>query len=79
LALIVTKPFHAESVVVGLWHEDRPEYLSGTVRHNVSLGCGFWQLAIELHERLVPADHAELAVLSSVIARLQPAEMAGSR
>jgi len=78
LALIVTKPFQAERVVVGFWHEERPEYLLGEVRQNVFLGCGFWQLAVELLERLIPADHPELAVLTSVIARLQPEE-AGRR
>jgi len=72
LALVVHQPFWAEGVVIGLWHESAAEFVRGEIRQNVPLGGGFWQLGVELMERLSTATHPDLAALVPLAANLDP-------
>ncbi len=72
LALVLPQPFWAEGVVIGLWNESEPEFVRGEIRQNVPLGGGFWQLGIELLERLPLATGPQLAPLVPLAARLDP-------
>jgi hypothetical protein len=63
VALVLPQPFRAEQVVLGFWLELMPEFILGKVRQNASLGGGFWQLGVELTERLPLADHKVLESL----------------
>lgn len=72
LALVLPHPFRAESVVIGFWHADAPYFVLGSVRQNVPLGGGFWQVGLELHQMLTMADHPDLMPLASLAGRLDP-------
>ena len=72
LALVLHQPFRAESVVVGFWGEGEAEFVLGEVRQNVPLGGGFWQVGLELTERICAADYPALEALVPQAARLVP-------
>ena len=72
LALVLHQPFRADQVVVGFWGDGEPDFLLGKVRQNVPLGGGFWQLGLELTERLCPADCPALQPLVPQAAKLEP-------
>ena len=72
LALVLHQPFRAESVVVGFWEEGEAEFVLGEVRQNVPLGGGYWQVGLELTERICAADYPALEALVPQAARLVP-------
>jgi hypothetical protein len=72
LALVLPQPFRAAEVVIGLWVEADPLFLLGQVRQNVPLGGGFWQLGLELAERLSIQSCHELEALLPLAVRLKP-------
>jgi hypothetical protein len=72
LALVLHQPFWAEGVVIGFWHNGEPEFVRGEIRQNAPLGGGFWQLGIELTERVIPAEMHELERLIPLTNRLDP-------
>jgi len=72
LAMVMPQPFWAEGVVIGLWNEVNPEFVRGEIRQNVPLGGGFWQLGVELVERLSLTTHPQLAPLVPLAMKLDP-------
>jgi len=72
LALVLHQPFRAESVVIGFWAEGEAEFVLGEVRQNAPLGGGYWQVGLELTERIAVADYPALAALVPQAARLVP-------
>jgi hypothetical protein len=72
LAVVLPQPFRAEEVVIGLLIEDQPFYVRAWVRHNVPLGGGFWQLGLELAQRVTPGDYPALMLIDPITARLRP-------
>ena len=72
VCLLLPQPFRAEQVVVGFWQEDQAEYVLGEVRQNAPFGGGFWQLGIELIERISPAECPALRDLAPLAADLVP-------
>lgn len=72
LALVLHQPFWAEGVVIGFWHSGEPEFVRGEIRQNVPLGGGFWQLGIELTQRVILAEMPELERLVPLTSRLDP-------
>lgn len=71
VALVLPQPFRTDQVVIGFWLDDRPEFLVGRVRQNVPLGGGYWQLGVELTERLEPHPSAATEPLVPLTARLK--------
>ncbi len=71
VAIVLPQPFRADEVVIGFWLENRPEFLLGRVRQNAPLGGGYWQLGIELTERLDPSPNPATESLLPLIARLR--------
>jgi len=72
LALVLHQPFWAEGVLIGFRHDGESEFIRGEIRQNVPLGGGFWQLGIELSERLSAADIPRADRLVELTARLDP-------
>lgn len=72
LALVLHGPFWAEGVLIGFWHDGEPEFVRGEIRQNVPLGGSFWQLGIELVERLAVAELHHAEELVHLTARLDP-------
>ncbi len=72
LALVLHQPFWAEGVVIGFWHNGEPEFVRGEIRQNAPLGGGFWQLGIELTERVTRAEMRELDRLAPLTSHLDP-------
>ena len=72
LALVLHQPFWAEGVLIGFWHDGEPEFVRGEIRQNAPLGGGFWQLGIELTERVTSAELPEIEDLLGLVARLDP-------
>ncbi len=71
LALVLQSPYRIEQALIGLVipSPDDPDsccklhFVLGTVRQNVPLGGGYWQLGIELDELLQMDDHPSLEQL----------------
>jgi len=74
LALVLHQPFWAEGVIIGFWQNGEPEFVRGEIRQNVPLGGGFWQLGIELTQRVAMADMPELERLVPMTSRLDPCQ-----
>lgn len=72
LALVLHQPLRAEQVVVGIWSNAHPYFVSGKVRQMLALGGGFWQIGVETEELLCPKHSPELARLLPWAARLDP-------
>lgn len=72
LALVLHQPFWAEGVLIGFWHDGESEFVRGEIRQNAPLGGGFWQLGIELNERLSAAEIPSADWLMALTARLDP-------
>jgi hypothetical protein len=72
LALVLHQPFWAEGVIIGFWHNGEPEFVRGEVRQNAPLGGGFWQLGIELTERVTRGELDDLERLVPLTSRLDP-------
>ena len=72
LALVLHQPFWAEGVLIGFWHDGEPEFVRGEIRQNAPLGGGFWQLGIELMERVTRAEMPGIESLLDLVARLDP-------
>jgi hypothetical protein len=70
VAIVLPQPFHAEQVIVGFWLEMQPEFILGQVRQNVPLGGGYWQLGLELTERLTPDAIPSRETLVALASRL---------
>ena len=71
MALVLTHPFRAGQVVVGIRQEDHLECLLGEIRQNAPLGAGFWQIGIELIEHLMPTEHPGLSALAPLAQKLK--------
>lgn len=71
VAVVLPQPFRAEHVLIAFWLEGHPEFVRGQVRQNVPLGGGYWQLGVELTERLSIATSPELGALLPLAARLE--------
>ena len=72
LALVLHQPFRAERVVIGFWGEGEAEFVLGELRQNAPLGGGYWQVGLELTERICAADYPALEALVPQAARLVP-------
>jgi hypothetical protein len=77
LALVLHQPFWAEGVLIGFWHDGAPEFVRGEIRQNAPLGGGFWQLGIELSERLQADSLPDAHRLVALTARLDPNQERG--
>ena len=64
LALIVTKPFNYEKLLVGIHDESSLIFARGRVIHAQPLGGGFTQLGVELTEIVHPNDYPGLSTLT---------------
>ena len=72
LALVLQSPYRIEQAVIGLVIPSpgdpnaccKLHFVLGTVRQNVPLGGGYWQLGFELNELLQMDDHPSLEQLS---------------
>ena len=77
LAMILTEPLADQDVAVTLWLATRqspdsePVALLGRTRHCMEIGGGFWQIGIELTERLGEQDVFDQLV--SLAGQLLPA------
>ena len=66
VGVILPQPFKTDQVLVGFWPpashrmagKNRPTFVVGSLRHNVQIGGGFWQLGIQFTEL---ADQTETA------------------
>jgi hypothetical protein len=74
LAQVLPQPVWAEGVIIGLWNDGQAEYVRGEIRQNVPIGGGFWQLGIELFERMLVAETPSLQSLLPMAERLEPQE-----
>jgi hypothetical protein len=72
LALVLHQPFWAGGVLIGFWHDGEPEFVRGEIRQNAPLGGGFWQLGIELTQRVTSTEMPEIESLLDLVARLDP-------
>lgn len=71
VAIVLPQPFRAEQVVIGFWLDARPEFVLGRIRQNVPLGGGYWQLGVELTERMGPTPCEATESLVPLAARLR--------
>lgn len=71
IALVLPQPFRAEQVVLCFWLESMPEFVLGEIRQNSPLGGGFWQLGVELTERINPVECGAIEPLISLATRLK--------
>lgn len=72
LALVLHQPFWAEGVLIGFLDNGVPEFVRGEIRQNAAIGGGFWQLGIELTERVSSSDVPEIEHLRDLVERLDP-------
>jgi len=71
VALVLPQPFRAQEVAIGFWLDDKPQFVMGRVRQMVPLGGGYWQLGVELTERVSPEDDVDVESLLPLMARLK--------
>ena len=64
LAIVVNRPFAAETVWVGFQWQDEKRFLTATVRHVNAMGAGFSQVGVRVTEVVCNADYPELEALN---------------